>query len=306
MTTPVVSVILPTKNRTSLLPVSAGSVLNQSHRDLELIVVDDGSEEDVTAAVAGLNDPRARCVRREKSGGPAAARNTGLEHATGRYLAFQDSDDEWLPGKLELQVAAVEERPGSMSICALLRNFEHHTRLYGPPSNSHGGPITFAQIAFRPRAYTQTWLVPRSAVTAAGGFDERLKVWDDWELLLRLAERVEIRPLEEPLAISKQSPDSISRDVERFRHDLNLILAKHSKALAAHPRSAASLQHVFGRLSVSTGDLAAARRAFLAAMRLRPAAPKSWALLMSTFFGPFVAKYVVSARRPVAPQTGRP
>ena len=305
MTTPIVSVILPTKNRTNLLPVSAGSVLNQSHRELELIVVDDGSEEDVTAAVAKLNDPRARCVRRGKSGGAAAARNTGLEHATGRYLAFQDSDDEWLPGKLELQVAAVEQRPGSMSICALLRNFEHHTRLYRPPSNPHDEAITFAQVAFRPRAYTQTWLVPRAAVMDVGGFDERLKVWDDWELLLRLAERVEIRSLEEPLAISKQSPDSISREVERFRHDLELILTKHAKALAAHPRSAENLQHVYGRLSVATGDLAAARRAFLAATRFHPAAAKSWALLLSTFFGVFVARYVVSSRQPVVPQAGR-
>ena len=277
--------------------MSAGSVLAQSYRDLELIVVDDGSDEDVAAAVAELNDPRARCVRRAKSGGCAAARNTGVENAVGRYLAFQDSDDEWLVGKLDRQVSAIENSSPSMSICGLIRNFGHHARLYQHRASPNGTPLTFAQIALQPRAYTQTWLVPRTAVVSAGGFDERLRIWDDWELLLRLSREVAIRPLEEPLAISNQLPDSISRETERFWHDLNLILGKHATELKVHPRSLANLQRVLGRLSIAAGDLAAGRRAFSHSVRLRPRAVKSWGLLMATLLGLSVARRAISTRR---------
>ena len=187
-----------------------------------------------------------------------------------------------------------------MSICGLQRNLRSHVRLYQPRANPNGTPLTFAQIAIRPRAYTQTWLVPRDAVVKAGGFDERLKVWDDWELLLRLSKQVAIHPLEKPLAISKQSPDSISNEVERFWHDLDLILKKYAGELKAHPRVLASLQHAFGRLSIAMGDLATARRSFARSVLLRPAGVNAWVLWMATFLGPSLARKLMAARRPAA------
>src|SRR5687768_5045704 len=121
MRAPAVSVILPTYNRASLLTRSAGSVLAQSFSDLELIVVDDGSTEDVANAVAGLADPRVVYLRRDVRGGPAAARNSGVSRARGSYVAFQDSDDEWLLDKLQAQLAALERSSHQMAVCGVLR-----------------------------------------------------------------------------------------------------------------------------------------------------------------------------------------
>src|SRR5437870_5691947 len=98
-----VSVILPTFNRSGSLPAAISSVLNQSITNLELIVVDDASTEDIEGLVSDIRDDRLKYIRRAVNGGAAAARNTGLAAATGDYIAFQDSDDLWLPGKLETQ-----------------------------------------------------------------------------------------------------------------------------------------------------------------------------------------------------------
>ena len=97
-----VSVVIPTYNRTESLRRAAASVLAQTYANLELIIVDDASDVPGAQAVAeALDDPRVRFVRREVNGGAGAARNTGVEAAKGDLIAFHDSDDEWLLDKLE-------------------------------------------------------------------------------------------------------------------------------------------------------------------------------------------------------------
>jgi len=116
-----VSVILPSFNRSNVLAGAIGSVLTQSFRDLELIVVDDGSTENLKAVVETINDPRLSYVRRAMNGGAAAARNTGLLEARGEFIAFQDSDDIWLPGKLQRQLDLFLILPQSIGIGIMVR-----------------------------------------------------------------------------------------------------------------------------------------------------------------------------------------
>ncbi len=111
-TTPLVSVVVPTYNRAHQMGRSIESALAQTYPSVEVIVVDDGSSDD-TAAVMAQNyghDPRVRYAHRQ-NGGPAAARNTGMTAARGAYIAFLDSDDTWMPWKLELQIACMEQHP---------------------------------------------------------------------------------------------------------------------------------------------------------------------------------------------------
>lgn len=104
-----VSVIIPTYNRAHLLPAALESVLSQSHPDVEVIVIDDGSTDDTKTVIQPFLD---RIVYFEtENGGPAHARNIGMRAATGRYIAFLDSDDRYLPGKLELQAAFMDSFP---------------------------------------------------------------------------------------------------------------------------------------------------------------------------------------------------
>ena len=101
---PLVSVIMPTYNRARSVIRSVQSVLSQTFRDFELIVVDDGSFDETPALLSMVRDARLRLVRRMANAGAAAARNTGLARAHGRYMAFIDSDDTWDPRKLEKQL----------------------------------------------------------------------------------------------------------------------------------------------------------------------------------------------------------
>ena len=115
--TPKVSVIIPTYNRAHLVGRAIRSVLNQTYQDFEIIVVDDGSTDNTEEVVKSFNDPRIRYIRHEKNRGGSAACNTGIRAARGEYIAFQDSDDEWLPEKLEKQMQVFENTPTGVGGC---------------------------------------------------------------------------------------------------------------------------------------------------------------------------------------------
>ncbi len=293
---PLISVVLPTHNRTALLPRSIGSVLHQTFRSLELIVVDDGSTEDIRAVLENFGDSRIRYIRREQRGGVAAARNTGIQVARGLYLAFQDSDDEWLLMKLEQQMQALADAGPDygMTVCGLLRVGENSVRQYFPDASTLNPDLTSDAVIGHPFAYTQTWLVRRDNVLEAGRFDETLRVWDDWELLIRLSLKLRIFPMRDALVISEKRADSISAEGDRFLHDISCILAKHSEYLHSRPKQLGQLEYISARLLGSTGQLPETRRALLRSLRQRPTHWKSAALLALSFGGPTLLKRVLN------------
>ncbi len=106
-----VSIIVPVYNRAHMVSRSIGSLLAQSYRNIEIIVVDDGSSDDIEAAIAAISDPRVRLLPRSRNGGAAAARNTGVADARGDYIAFHDSDDTCSFDKVERQLAHLKSLP---------------------------------------------------------------------------------------------------------------------------------------------------------------------------------------------------
>src|SRR5215207_4189569 len=113
---PAVSVVLPTYNRAPLLGRSIRSVLGQSYGDFELLVIDDGSTDGTAGVVAAFGDPRVRYVPLARNTGAGAARNVGIRMSRGRFMAFQDSDDEWLPSKLAKQLSAFGRGPSGLGV----------------------------------------------------------------------------------------------------------------------------------------------------------------------------------------------
>src|SRR5581483_7703419 len=105
---PKVSVVVSTHNRAELLHAAIASVLSQSFQDFEILVVDDHSQDHTAQVVQRFRDGRIKYLRHETRRGGAAARNTGIQNSSGEYIAFLDDDDEWLPEKLETQVALFE------------------------------------------------------------------------------------------------------------------------------------------------------------------------------------------------------
>jgi len=194
---PAVSVIIPFYNRPDWVLQAVGSVLAGSFADFELILVDDGSSESIPDFHGLFGDRRIRYVRQENRGA-AAARNLGIDLATGRYLAFLDSDDLFFPDKLAKQYRFMEENP------AALLSHTSYQRM-----DAAGGFIdTVASGEFRGRLYpeiisccliaTPTVMI-RSEALAGHRFDENLKLGEDVLLWIQLARDWEIFGMAEPL-----------------------------------------------------------------------------------------------------------
>jgi glycosyltransferase involved in cell wall biosynthesis len=199
---PSVSVVLPTRDRAQLLERAVGSVLGQSWGDLELIVIDDGSRDETPAILSRIQDPRLRCVRSQSPRGAPHARNLGIRHARGRYVAFQDSDDEWLPHKLERQIHAIEGRQTvGVAYCDMYR-----VRTDGWVFYHRSPSIVRGRLVDPATRYWQTYMlgagsavVRRECLQGASAFDESLRSFEDLDLFLRLALEHDFVHVREPL-----------------------------------------------------------------------------------------------------------
>lgn len=184
---PAVSVIIPTYNRAGLLLASVESVLSQSFRDIEVIVVDDGSTDDSLSVLATIRDDRLRVIPIENRG-RSKARNLALSEAKGDLIAFNDSDDLYLPGKLELQVEYMISHPEVAMIYTAATFIDGDgKRVPGRYSATSSGKIYKKIAFFVPLTITlPTVMVRADVVRAAGGFDEQQSRFEDTDLWRRI------------------------------------------------------------------------------------------------------------------------
>ena len=259
---PRVSTIIPTYNRADILDRAVDSVLGQTFEDLELIVVDDGSTDATPELIDQYDDPRLTFIEHDENRGGSVARNTGIEHATGDYLAFLDSDDAWRPRKLERQVAELDRR--SDDWVAVYCDAEFVTADTGPVQRAAG---YFADHLGGPEAPTEggselvkhvladelhtsagsTLLVRRETVEAIDGFDESFIRFQDPEFLIRvlwqgklayvpqtLVERYESAdpPPDLVAAADRHYLDTYWDTVEQLENDGHNIIAIHRLAVA--------------------------------------------------------------------------
>ncbi|MBI5761260.1 MAG: glycosyltransferase [Planctomycetales bacterium] len=226
---PTVSVIIPTFNRAVLVTRAVESVLGQTLPADEVIVIDDGSTDDTRDVLTRFGN-RIRYVFQENQG-VSAARNRGIEAATGRYIAFLDSDDEWLPLKLERQVAHLESHPEIDFVTCRdsTDDGQLKTETYRDPRHQ------LRQFLIRPfYSNPSRYLVRRECFEEFGRFDPRFPPAEDLEMWLRLLKagcRFDI--LSEPLMIYHLTPGALSCDPRRaFRGEL-LVREHYVRTLPA-------------------------------------------------------------------------
>jgi glycosyltransferase involved in cell wall biosynthesis len=180
-----VSVYLPTRNRASLLPRALDSVLRQDHRELEVLVVDDASDDGTPEVLSRIaaRDPRVRVFRRPSPGGAPAARNHALREASGRYVTGLDDDDEMLPQRISSLLGAFDEQYAFVCSGAYL-----NSGTWIRPSRTSDAVITLEDELYGDQAGTQV-LTLLSRIREAGLFDESMPAWQDYDLWTRLIEQ---------------------------------------------------------------------------------------------------------------------
>lgn len=190
-TAPTVSVIVPTHNRADLIGETLRSILAQTFGDFEVIVVDNGSTDGTDRLVEGIGDSRIRYFWQEDSGLPANSRNVGIRLAHGRYVAFLDSDDLWLPGKLELQVAYMEAHPSIAMTFTNAESFETAGTIGRLIKISMARRSSLAELLMGNFIPGLTVMVRRVCLDAIGFFseDRDLRGIEDFNLWLRIAAR---------------------------------------------------------------------------------------------------------------------
>lgn len=221
---PTVSVIIPTYNRKQLLMRAINSALSQTLNDIEVIIVDDGSTDGTSDLFANAQEARVY-YHQMPHRGACAARNVGLDLAKGKYIAFLDSDDVWLPSKLEKQYKQLEES-GADVVCCAFERYDSECGIRVPGKEKEQHRINYRQLLGGNCVSTQT-LFGRSECMKATRFDETFPRMQDWEYAIRLAATWKLVFFPDVLAKLYVQPDSISRKPELGLKAMRLLLKKY-------------------------------------------------------------------------------
>jgi glycosyltransferase involved in cell wall biosynthesis len=289
---------MPVRDGEATIAEAVASVLAQTHRNLELIVVDDGSTDGTLAALAPVRDPRLRTVSMPHAG-PAASRNRGIERARGELVAFIDADDVWRPEKLEAQLAALARVPDA----AVAYCWTDYVDAKGRFASPDGRPTFEGRVhaALLRQNFIDTGsnvLVRREALREVGGFDETLPVVEDWDLSLRLAARFPFACAPAPLVRYRLSENSLTTRVRLMEQSYWRMIDRAFEAappeLGPLQQQSASLFYQYLTAKATQGcparrDGLLALRFFASSLRSRPAE------LFTLHRRPWVAKAVAKA-----------
>jgi glycosyltransferase involved in cell wall biosynthesis len=226
---PLISVVIPTHNRAEMVSGAIESVRVQTYGNVEIIVVDDCSTDDTDASVRQLleEEPRLRLISHETIEGAQAARNTGIRAATGRWLAFLDSDDTYLPDSLErrLNAATVDGTSAAHSEC-LARQPSGLIEAFGTPP-MHGD--IRHDVLSRPGPMFQAMLVRTESLEKIGYLDDSITAYQEWDTAIRLSAVTAFSFVPEPTFIyNLQGSDTISKNLRRSARGYEQVVSKHA------------------------------------------------------------------------------
>ncbi len=232
-----VSVIIPTYNRCDYISASIDSVLKQTCENLELIVVDDASEDDTAQVVASIRDERIKYYRLNKNSGAAAARNFGVDKAKYDLIAFNDSDDRWRPEKLEKQIHRFNEIPEAVLVYSAYECKKDGLNRRVPPEEY---PCTMLEgdiyryLLKNNTVGAPTILIRRDVFEKAGGFDSAYQALEDWNLVLKAAKFGKFAYVDEVLLDVTLLQDGVSSSGANYFNGRCRLLADYMEDIQAY------------------------------------------------------------------------
>lgn len=224
-----ISIIIPTYNREKTIYRSVMSVLNQTYKDLEVVIIDDCSSDRTEEMIKALQkkDNRIRYYRLDKNSGACAARNIGIDLAKGEYIAFQDSDDEWLPQKLEVQMKKMLSNKACISFCKFKRFSSKGIEIF---PNLTEGFISRRDLLRESIISTQTILGKKECFENIR-FDPQMPRMQDYDIVIRLSEKYHFYFIDEVLLSMYLQNDSISMNWDKLRIALERISLKYGSVM---------------------------------------------------------------------------
>lgn len=287
-----VSVVLPTYGRPVYFADAVESVAAQTHQAVDLVIVDDCSPEPVAPLLDGIDTEGidVTLVRHEENRGAPSARNTGIDAAEGRYVAFIDDDDVWLETKLERQLATMESSGPNVGAVYTGQRYvvDGETTNVRTPTTS--GDVTEAILRGAPLNPFSCMLVDTSVIEAAGDIDVRFPSWQDREWYVRLSLHCEFAAVPEPLVVRRMGHEQISGDYETKRDaSYPLFVTTHldlAREYGCEDAFRSYLLRLLAGTALASGRYRDAARHALASLRYRPTYGLAWTTLAAAAGGP--------------------
>ena len=242
-----ISVIIPTFNRANTIVRSINSVLRQTCKDIEIIIVDDNSIDNTEEIIKEISSNKIRFIKHTTTKGACSARNTGISAAQGEYIAFQDSDDEWFPSKLEKQLRFLQDE--NIDVTASSYWLINNNNKTLTPKKKICKSNMLDKILMGNYVSTQT-ILGKAECFKEANFDENLPRFQDWELMIRILQQYKFSFMNEPLVNVFLQDDSISKDPKKAAVALNLILNKHKNSFGSNKKKLSELYSGVGLTSL--------------------------------------------------------
>lgn len=273
---PKISVIIPAYNRADILPRTINSVLNQTFKDFELIVIDDGSKDSTRQVVEEIakRDSRVKYIWQENSGGAARPKNKAFRFCQGEFIAYLDHDDEWFPEKLQKQYDffqnSSKKNLGLVSCNVLIVNQSNNTTGIHKMRNYNsikdllleGGNYAFSNSSI---------MIPRKVVEIVGDRDESLKLFEDQDIFIRIAEAGYVFDFVDDVLIKYYIDDSnLSKDFKRAAPDYERFVNKHIALLRKYRKILSIHYRHLGTMNFLAGNTVKAYKFFLKSITIYP------------------------------------
>ncbi|MBD2362807.1 glycosyltransferase [Anabaena minutissima FACHB-250] len=222
---PKVSVIIPAYNAMQYLPETVDSVLQQTFSDFEVLIIDDGSSDNIKEWKSELTDERVILISQANQG-LAGARNMGIACAQGDYIAFLDADDLWGPTKLEKQVQCLDRNPAVGLVHTWMTLVDESGKSTGRVMKSYAEGDAWRQVVEKNVIACPSVMVRRCCFDTVGLFDPNSRIIEDWEMWIRIAARYPFAAIKEPLAYYRQVPNSMSKNCQVMEKSFQTVIEK--------------------------------------------------------------------------------
>lgn len=247
-----VSIVIPVYNRADIITKTIYNIFEQTYENYELIVVDDGSTDNIDEVMASIKNDRLRYIKSGRNMGACHARNLGVKHARGEFIAFQDSDDIWYPEKIAHQMACLMKTNADICLCRMLMRYEDGSCREFHTQGFSTKDITL-ENELRSNFISTQLILGKKSCFENTRFDETFPRYQDWDLGIRLVQNYKFCFLNEIMAERFLQKNSISANPQKGLQGGTKLLQKYSNEFEKYPKSFAEFLLSYAKMQEDCG-----------------------------------------------------